>query len=117
MSDVKTAIVSEFPICDVPGCEEPAEYDAKTRRGPWGYFCQTHFDQFGCRLGLGMGQKLVLESPEPQSRKDRADKLCKQCGKDCPDDCWNKDTGRYRVLDNPEKTMLMLSMGMYCEEV
>lgn len=120
MSDVKTAIVSELPDCGLclyEGKKEPAEYDAKIPGSGWNYLCQKHFDHFGCKLGLGMGQKLVLESPEPQPRKDKADELCELCAKDCPDDCWNKDTGRYRVLDNPEKIMAMLSLGMYCEEV
>ncbi len=122
MSDVKTAIVAQLPDCDfckMEGKKEPAEYDARIPRagGRWGNLCQLHFDQQGCSLGLGRGQKLVLETPEPQTRKDEADKLCERCGKGCPDDCWNKSTGRYRILDSPEKIEVMIMMGLYCEEI
>lgn len=122
MSDIKTAIVSELPDCDICKMEgkdppDKAKYDGATSFGRWGYMCEPHFQTHGKGLGHGVGQKLVLESPEPQARKDKADELCKRCGKDCPDDCWNKDTARYRVLDNPVQIEVMLSLGMYCEEV
>lgn len=117
---MKTAIVTELPDCDfcrMDGKTEPAEYDARVRGGGWGNLCQHHFDMYGCSLGTGRGQKLVLECPEPQPMKDRADKLCERCGKGCTDDCWNKTTGRFRILDSPTKIVAMIRMGLYCEEV
>lgn len=36
-----------------------AKYDCKTNEGWWGYFCQTHFEYFQAKLGLGKGQMLV----------------------------------------------------------
>jgi len=117
---MKTAIVYKLPNCDicaVEGTTEPAEYDARIPGRGWTNLCQHHFDICGCSLGEGRGQKLVLECPEPQSRKDQADKLCKRCGKECPDDCWNKTAGRFRILDNPEKIETMISLDLYCEEV
>jgi len=116
----KTALVSELPNCDfcmIGGVTEPAEYDGKTKQGPWGYMCQQHFDQYGVGLGLGLGQKLVLESPEPAQRVSKADELCKRCGKGCSETSWNRQVGRYRVLDNEVKISAMLSLGLYCEEV
>jgi len=117
---VKTALVSKLPNCDfctAEGVTEPAEYDGKTKRGPWGYMCQQHFDQYGVGLGLGLGQKLVLESPEPAQRVSKADELCQRCGKGCGEKSWNKQVGRYRILDNEVKITTMLSLGLYCEEV
>ena len=121
-AEVKTALVDELPPCDLckmEGKNEPAEYDARTRTGQWGNLCQDHFDQQGCRLGLGFGQKLVLRgsAKQPDELIRRADALCRRCGQDCPDECWNKETGRFRVLDNPDKIGVMISLGMYCEEV
>ena len=55
----KQVKVFEIPPCDV--CSKPAYADAKVPGGPWGYVCGVHFRQFGCSLGLGKGQKLVLE--------------------------------------------------------
>jgi hypothetical protein len=56
------ARVTRIPNCDWPHeTPTPALYDAKSRRGPWGYMCQTHFDSESLgRLGLGIGQKLEL---------------------------------------------------------
>ena len=117
--DVKTALVDELPGCDMPGCDEPAEYDAATRSGRWGNLCQTHFDQEGCRLGLGMGQKLVVRGSvkQPEEIQSRADKLCAKCGKGCPEDSFNKETMRMRILDDEMKIEVMIATGLYCEEI
>lgn len=60
------AIVARIPDCDIhkydkkqPGV--PAEYDARSRRGQWGYMCQKCFDDEGAKLGTGYGQRLVLK--------------------------------------------------------
>jgi hypothetical protein len=52
--------VKELPKCDV--CGQPASYDAKSKYGPWGYFCPHHFqsETWG-KLGLGLGQRLIVE--------------------------------------------------------
>lgn len=50
--------VTKFPKCDC--CCNPAKYDAKTKGGPWGYFCTIHFNMFCNGLGTGIGQELVL---------------------------------------------------------
>jgi hypothetical protein len=54
--------VAERPLCQV--CTEDkqeAEYDARASDGRWGYFCLTHFHTLGCSLGLGRGQRLLLD--------------------------------------------------------
>jgi hypothetical protein len=53
--------VAERPQCDVCLVPALAFYDARASDGRWGYFCLTHFNTLGCRLGMGSGQRLVLE--------------------------------------------------------
>lgn len=133
MSDpeVKTAIVDELPdcyFCNQLGRKEPAEYDAKTDSlktfqgvylGSWAFMCEPHYQQFGIKpLGLGMGQKLVLRgSVKHPTEVLRADELCQRCGKGCPEDSFNKETVRMRILDNRMKIEIMLTTGLYCEEI
>jgi hypothetical protein len=57
-SEVK---VLQLHNCDVCTVATPAYADAKVPGGPWGYLCAVHFRQFGCELGTGKGQKLVLD--------------------------------------------------------
>jgi hypothetical protein len=119
MSDpeVKTALVDVLPACDVSGCDEPAEYDARSRNG-WGNFCQAHFELLGCSLGLGKGQKLIVRGSVKLSAEAQAevDTLCERCGQGCPEDSWNKETGRGRVLGNELRELLVVSEGMACDE-
>lgn len=124
MPEVKTALVDELPDCDICKMEgktpEPAEYDAQTIHGRWGYMCEAHYQTHGIKpLGLGIGQKLVLRDSVKHLAEvlSKADDLCKKCGQDCPDNCWNKETGRHRILNEPEKIEVMISLGLYCEEI
>jgi len=52
--------VIELPKCDIPGCDQTAHYDGKTKQGPWANMCEEHFQKLGVGLGLGKGQKLIL---------------------------------------------------------
>ena len=113
MKVIKTTIVDKLPKCGF--CEEPAEYDGKTKLGHWGCMCQHHFDQYG--IGLGLGQKLVLEPPDTAAQIDKADELCKRCGKGCDETSWNKQVGRYRILDDEAKIAAIISLELYCEEM
>lgn len=54
--------VSSLPICDF--CGKTAEYDAKTKHGPWANMCKDCFKTMGIRLGMGCGQRLVLKREE-----------------------------------------------------
>jgi hypothetical protein len=62
-------VVSEFPDCDGHlqhfGTRVPAAYDAETNLpgNPWGFLCEDCYAQLGTGhgLGLGLGQRLVLE--------------------------------------------------------
>jgi len=117
---MKTVIVTKLPNCDICAMEgktEPAKYDTRVPGEGWMNLCQCHYDMHGCSLGPGKAQKLVLKCPEPQPRKDRADKLCEYCGKSCPSDGWNMTTARFRILDNPIEIDVMVSAGLYCEEI
>lgn len=124
-AEVKTALVDELPPCDyckMMGKEppEPAEYDAMTFTGPWANMCEAHYQRFGIKpLGLGRGQKLVVRGSVKHSAEvlSEADELCKQCGKDCAEDSFNKETVRHRILGDSAKITVMISMGLYCEEI
>ena len=55
------ARVSELPECDFCIEVTPATYDARIHTGQWAHMCERHFVMLECKLGLGKGQKLVLE--------------------------------------------------------
>ena len=64
MSDHTVAEVSSLPDCDFCkriGRSTPAAYDGATRFGPWAFMCLYHFNSFGVGLGLGRGQRLLVE--------------------------------------------------------
>ena len=70
------AIVAELPMCDVCTANGdpnvPAQYDAKTKSGPWANLCVTHFILHGPgKLGTGIGQKFVLEADTYRESPDR----------------------------------------------
>ena len=45
--------------CDF--CNNIALYDVNIALlGGWANVCQAHFNQYGCKLGLGYGQKLKV---------------------------------------------------------
>jgi len=52
-------LVSEKPKCDF--CNKAAEYDFKMQIGTWAHGCEKHFKEFGIKLCLGYGQKLIEE--------------------------------------------------------
>jgi hypothetical protein len=52
--------LSTRPPCDL--CHErPAAVDGKTKMGPWAYMCVPCFEEYGIGLGLGRGQRLLIE--------------------------------------------------------
>jgi len=53
--------VSTLPKCDLCTDGTLAEFDAKTKTGPWAFMCPTHFHEHGIGLGLGQGQHLLTE--------------------------------------------------------
>ena len=67
MTDNNTIVMNENPPCDFCRFQNTPQnlnvqmYDVKTLYG-WGYACQSHFDRFGCTLGLGKGQRIVVAS-------------------------------------------------------
>ncbi len=66
--DWAVANVIELPNCDI--CEanqitkkalyDTAIYGVKEYGPIWGFVCQECFIEFGCKLGLGKGQRLVV---------------------------------------------------------
>ena len=66
----KEVRVSEVPLCDMCTMNgrslgvtvtKPAYADARIPSvGSWANVCREHFDAFGCELGTGHGQELVV---------------------------------------------------------
>ncbi len=51
--------VAELPKCSF--CSKPALYDCRLEFfGTWGNVCSFHFEVHNCKLGLGLGQELIL---------------------------------------------------------
>jgi len=82
------AIVAELPMCDV--CKlngddsVPAQYDGKTKSGPWANMCVTHFTLHGTGLGTGKGQKFVLEADTYREGGNRPTFFCEVHGIEHP---------------------------------
>lgn len=60
----KQAKVAALPNCDVcrMGQKATVAYAdaAVPATGSWGYLCREHFDLYGCQLGTGRGQELIV---------------------------------------------------------
>lgn len=61
---VKVALIPNCDFCRLfDGVITPAVVDGATKgRGPWANMCDSHFGEHGIGLGLGKGQRLVLDS-------------------------------------------------------
>ncbi len=59
--------VNHIPVCDIcitEGKEVPSWADTHVPRwGRWAYLCESCFHLYTCSLGLGAGQKLILDKP------------------------------------------------------
>jgi hypothetical protein len=59
--DTATDVLTERPPCDI--CKErPAYADGKTRMGPWAYMCAPCFETYGVGLGMGRGQRILIDA-------------------------------------------------------
>ena len=54
--------VEVLPKCDF--CDSQAAYDGKTKMGPWANMCEAHFKVHGIGVGLGRGQRLILNQKQ-----------------------------------------------------
>lgn len=67
--------VSAKPSCDMRDGQE-AYADARLPiSGRWSNVCKTHFDEYGCELGIGKGQEFVLNS----ASVNLTDGVCPSC--------------------------------------
>lgn len=55
--------VTKIPPCDLDNSHGPAFADASipAANGSWAYVCKPCFDNHGCSLGTGSGQKLIAK--------------------------------------------------------
>jgi hypothetical protein len=57
----EATFVATIPPCDIDARHGPAYADARLAYvGSWAYVCRDCFDSYGCSLGLGAGQVLLL---------------------------------------------------------
>ena len=65
MTEPHTEVTVTFlPDCDIHRTHGKAYADALLPlHGSWGYVCKPCFDTLGCTLGLGRGQRLILDEP------------------------------------------------------
>ena len=63
--ELERSYLAKLPRCDF--CSAKAEYDGKTRDGPWAYMCEAHFRLRGIGLGVGRGQRLVEDKNQQVS--------------------------------------------------
>lgn len=59
----KSVTVTRLPKCDMCKDGTLAQYDARTKMGPWANMCGPHFNMYSMtgQLGTGLGQELILE--------------------------------------------------------
>ena len=56
-----STVVDQRPQCNM--CQRAeAQFDAKTKGGPWAYMCLPCYKVYGIGLGTGLGQRLYLPS-------------------------------------------------------
>ncbi len=66
MSNHESVTVTHIPDCDI--CQDAggiteAYADAQLPGvGSWAYVCLSHYRSYGCTLGLGHGQELILDT-------------------------------------------------------
>lgn len=71
--------VEVLPKCDF--CDSQAAYDGKTKMAPWANMCAAHFKVYGIGLGLGRGQRLILN--KQQQREEPAARVQTRPSKRC----------------------------------
>lgn len=59
-------VVTEIPDCDLHKSQGESHVkayaDARVPGAGWAYVCKECFDRYRCTLGVGYGQRLVLQS-------------------------------------------------------
>jgi hypothetical protein len=48
-------------ICKLKGIKFPAAIDGRTVDGRWAYMCVPHHEAHGVGLGMGKGQRLLID--------------------------------------------------------
>lgn len=49
-----------LPTCQVCANGKLARFDARLTTGVWANVCTDHFQMYGCGLGVGKGQRLIV---------------------------------------------------------
>lgn len=69
----EATVVTREKICDFCTMRGQvgvvATVDGKTIHGPWANMCESDFEEFGVGLGLGRGQRLIVQEYDPGEQK------------------------------------------------
>ena len=110
------AKVPVIPECDLCDDKHPAYADAKIPGGSWANMCKPMFNQLGCKLGLGHGQKYVLQETseggtwiDQQEAKDRV-KFAKAM------QAWREGGGSTRAQEYAENDLRFGLWLYYCDK-
>jgi hypothetical protein len=66
----REVVLPERPLCDLcatVGKRVPAAIDGRLPQGPWAYVCELHAELNGVTLGLGHGQRLIVEPQKEEA--------------------------------------------------
>ena len=66
-------VVSELPDCDICPAGR-AQYDGRTKMGPWANMCESCFKKYGVGLGYGHGQKLIVSQDKEDKQAEFAER-------------------------------------------
>lgn len=58
-------------FCSERSFHTTATVDGKTIMGPWANMCDLHFEEYGVGLGLGKGQRLIVQAYDPDKKRGK----------------------------------------------
>lgn len=60
-------------ICLLDLKHNDAHYDGRTHTGQWAFMCESCFKKHGLGLGVGYGQRLIVEGSVPESDNSKVE--------------------------------------------
>jgi hypothetical protein len=57
-----TTVLAQRPMCDICG-QRQAAIDGRTKSGRWAFQCVPCYEVHGVGLGVGKGQRLLIDPP------------------------------------------------------
>jgi hypothetical protein len=72
----EAVVVTQEKTCDICQLKDGiagvvATVDGKTIDGPWANMCDQCFEHYGIGLGLGKGQRLIVQAYDPDKKRGK----------------------------------------------